>query len=50
MLMSCGAAALGKYYAHEDVVIEVPVDTRDTFSSDMISMFVNMVPVRSHRD
>lgn len=48
LLLSASAVTLGQYCAGGDVVIGVPVDTRDTFSSEMIGMFVNTVPVRMH--
>ena len=46
LLLSVSAATLGQYCASEDVVLGIPVNTRDAFSSDMIGMFVNTVPVR----
>ena len=48
LMLSACAVTLGRYCAGEDVMVGVPVDTRDTFSADMIGMFVNMVPVRIH--
>ena len=48
LMMSSCAATLGRYCGGEDVMVGVPVDTRNTFSADMIGMFVNMVPVRIH--
>ena len=46
LLLSVSAATLGKYCASADVVLGVPVNTRDVFSAGMIGMFVNTVPVR----
>ncbi|MBR1524314.1 MAG: amino acid adenylation domain-containing protein [Lachnospiraceae bacterium] len=46
LMLSVSAAVLGQYCASEDVVVGVPVNTRDSFSSEMIGMFVNTIPVR----
>ncbi len=46
LMLSVSAAVLGQYCVSEDVVVGVPVNTRDSFSSEMIGMFVNTVPVR----
>lgn len=46
LLLSVSAAVLGKYCGSKDVVIGVPVNTRNDFSRKMIGMFVNTVPVR----
>ena len=45
-MLSVAAATLGKYCATEDVVIGIPVNTRNDASKDIIGMFVNTVPVR----
>ena len=46
LMLSVYAAVLGQYCSCEDVVVSVPVNTRDSFSEGMIGMFVNTVPVR----
>ncbi|MCR5235925.1 MAG: amino acid adenylation domain-containing protein, partial [Lachnospiraceae bacterium] len=46
LLLSVCALTLGQYCGSEDVVVGVPVDTRDTFSAGMIGMFVNTIPLR----
>ncbi len=46
LLLSVCALTLAQYCGSEDVVVGVPVDTRDMFSSKMIGMFVNTIPVR----
>ena len=46
LLLSVSALTLSQYCGSEDVVVGVPVDTRDMQSSQMIGMFVNTIPVR----
>ena len=46
LMLSVSGAVLGQYCASEDVVIGIPVNTRDAFSANMIGMFVNTAPVR----
>ena len=45
-MLCAAAAALGKYCAAEDVVLGIPVNTRDEAARDVIGMFVNTAPVR----